>query len=389
MATSPTTVLLPTTTGGAEPYDLGPPAVWEPLGAPSTSRVVYAAAHVVADPRAVHAPGEPAALDWDATLAYRHRLWDLGLGVADAMDTAQRNGGMDWAATRELIGRSGAEARARGAALVCGVGTDHLPVRVDDLDAIVRGYCEQLAVVLEAGATPVVMASRQLAGLAPSAAGYADVYGRVIAASDRPVVLHWLGEAFDPNLRGYWGSTDLDTATATVLGILADAGPRVDGIKVSVLEAEREVMMRRRLTGAQRMYCGDDFHYPELIAGDEQGHSHALLGILDVIAPLASTALAALDRGDRARFRGLLDDSVALSRHLFGAPTQYYKTGITFLAWLAGHQDAFLMVGGVANARSAPHLAEALRLADALGLFPDPELTATRASAYFTVAGVR
>jgi len=386
---SPRTVRLPTSDGGVEPYELGPPAQWEPLAAPSTSRTVYAAAHVVADPDGAHGPHEPSRIDWDATIAYRHHLWDLGLGVADAMDTAQRNGGLDWPATRELIRRSGAEARGRGAAIVCGVGTDHLPADVAGLDAIVRGYEEQLAVVSDAGATPVIMASRQLARLATSAAQYEEVYGRVIAAADRPVILHWLGEAFDQHLRGYWGDLDLDLAMETVLGILASAGPQVDGIKVSVLQLEREVTMRRRLTGEQRMYCGDDFHYPELIAGDDRGHSHALLGILDAIAPLASTALAALDRDDHRRFRSLLDASVGLSRHLFEAPTQYYKTGITFLAWLAGYQEAFMMVGGVANARSLLHLAEALRLADDLGLFPDPELAAARAGAFFMVGGVR
>lgn len=389
MSANPRNVTLPVDAGRSEPYELGDPGQWAPLDRPSASRTVYAAAHVVADPFAPHGPAVPSRIDWPATLAYRHRLWDLGLGVADAMDTAQRNGGLDWPATQELIRRSGAEAKGRGAPIVCGVGTDHLAADVSDLDVIRRGYEEQLAVVAQADATPVIMASRQLARIATSAAQYEEVYGRVIEVADRPVILHWLGDAFDPQLRGYWGSEDLDVAMETVLGILAAAGPKVDGIKVSVLQLEREVVMRRRLSTGQRMYCGDDFHYPELISGDAQGHSHALLGIFDTIAPLASTALAALDRGETDRFRELLDSSVGLSRHLFEAPTQYYKTGITFLAWLAGHQEAFVMVGGVTHARSVLHLATALRLADGLGLFPDPELAAQRARAYFLVGGVR
>jgi hypothetical protein len=388
VSASPRIIALPAAAGRTERYEMGDPGQWAPLHAPSTSRTVYAAAHVVADPLAAHGPALPSRIDWSATLAYRHRLWDLGLGVADAMDTAQRNGGLDWPATQELILRSGAEAKGRGAPIVCGVGTDHLAADVSDLDVIRRGYEEQLSVVSQADATPVIMASRQLARIATRAAHYEEVYGRVIEAADRPVILHWLGDAFDPQLRGYWGSEDLDVAMETVLGILASAGPKIDGIKVSVLQLEREVVMRRRLTAGQRMYCGDDYHYPELISGDARGHSHALLGIFDTIAPLASTALAALDRGETDRFRELLDSSVGLSRHLFEAPTQYYKTGITFLAWLAGHQEAFVMVGGVTNARSVLHLATALRLADGLGLFPDPELAAQRARAYFQVGGV-
>ncbi|SCG56704.1 Protein of unknown function [Micromonospora echinaurantiaca] len=357
-------------------------------GAPFTSRVAYAAAHVVADPRAENVPGAPAAVDWDATLAFRRHLWSYGFGVAEAMDTAQRGMGLDYPTARELVRRSAAAARAEGGAICAGVATDQLPAGPATLDEIRKAYAEQLADVQEAGARPVLMCSRHLAAAARSAEDYLDVYGRLIDDADGPVVLHWLGPAFDPALAGYWGDGDPAGAAETVVALIAGCPGKVDGIKLSLLDEEFEVALRRRLPAGVRLYTGDDFNYPALIRGDAQGHSDALLGVLAAIAPPAAAALRALDTGDLAGYDRLLAPTLPLARHLFGAPTFYYKTGIVFLAWLAGHQDHFTMVGGLQSGRSPAHLARLLRLADAAGLLPDAELAAHRARAFLTTAGV-
>jgi hypothetical protein len=356
-------------------------------GRPITSRVVYAAAHVVADPLGDNRPGAPAAVDWDTTLAFRRHLWSLGLGVADAMDTAQRGMGLDWVATRELITRSGAEARAVGGRLACGVGTDHL-TGPPSLPAVIDAYQEQLAVVEEAGARPILMASRALAAVAKGPEDYLHVYGEVIDTASQPVILHWLGEMFDPALAGYWGGANLDDATDTVLDLIRENEPRVDGIKVSLLDADREIALRRALPEGVRLYTGDDFNYPELIRGDEAGHSDALLGVFDPIAAVASAALRALDAGDIARYNALLTPTLPLARHLFAAPTYHYKTGVVFLAWLAGHQSHFTMVAGAQSGRSVPHLTELFRHADAVGVLPDPDLAAHRMRQFLHVSGV-
>lgn len=369
-------------------YRLHDPALLAPPPGPAATRVVYAAAHVVADPVRGNAPGAPAAVDWDATLDFRRHLWSLGLGVADAMDTAQRGMGLDWAATRELVNRSGAEAAAVGGRLACGVGTDQLTAPAGSLAEVAAAYEEQLAVVEGAGAQPILMASRALAALAKGPDDYLRVYGGLIAQAGRPVILHWLGEMFDPALAGYWGSGDLDRATDTVLTLLKEHSTRVDGIKVSLLDADREVALRRALPEGVRLYTGDDFNYPELIRGDELGHSDALLGIFDPIAATAAAALHALDAGDLARYDALLEPTLPLARHLFAAPTYHYKTGIVFLAWLAGHQEHFTMVAGAQSGRSVPHLVELLRLADVAGILPDPELAAHRMRSFLAVAGV-
>ncbi|MCK7625358.1 dihydrodipicolinate synthase family protein [Streptomyces sp. RS10V-4] len=358
-----------------------------PPGAPPRSRTLLAAAHVVADPLTGTTPDGPAALDWDATLAFRHHLWAHGLGVAEAMDTAQRGMGLDWPAAAELIRRTGAEARATGGHLVCGAGTDQLPPAAGTLADVRAAYEEQLAAVEEAGAQPVLMASRRLAALAAGPDDYHAVYGPLLRQSARPVILHWLGPAFDPALTGYWGSDDPDTAAGTLLDLIADHPGAVDGVKVSLLDAAHEVRLRRRLPAGVRCYTGDDFHYPGLIAGDAHGFSDALLGVLDPLAPLAAAALRHLDAGDPAGFRAVLDPTVPLARHLFEAPTPYYKTGVVLLAWLAGHQAHFTMVGGLHAARSLPHLHRAYHLADGLGLFPDRELAAARMRALLTVHG--
>ncbi|MEU1150688.1 dihydrodipicolinate synthase family protein [Streptomyces sp. NPDC005863] len=382
------TVLLPAADGGTRAYTpRGEPLRTTPGGPPLASRTVFAAAHVVADARADVTPDGPAAVDWDATLAFRRHLWSHGLGVAEAMDTAQRGMGLDWAGAAELIRRSAAEAKAVGGRIACGVGTDQLapPARLAEVrDA----YEEQLALVESVGARAILMASRALAAAATSPDDYLETYGHLLRQAREPVILHWLGPMFDPALEGYWGSSDLDAATETFLQVIAAHPDKVDGIKVSLLDAGREVALRRRLPEGVRCYTGDDFHYPELIAGDDHGFSHALLGVFDPLGPLAAEAVRSLDAGDTRGFRALLDPTVELSRHLFAAPTRYYKTGVVLLAWLAGHQTHFTMVGGLQSARTLPHLARAYELADGLGLFPDPALAATRMRALLTVHGV-
>ncbi|TQL22400.1 dihydrodipicolinate synthase family protein [Streptomyces sp. SLBN-134] len=362
----------------------------EPLaltpGAPLTSRTVFSAAHVVADPYADTTPDSPAAVDWDATLAFRRHLWSHGLGVAEAMDTAQRGMGLDWAGAAELIRRSAAEAKAVGGRIACGVGTDQ--ITGGTLAEVRAAYEEQLALVEESGAQAILMASRALAATAQGPDDYLEVYGHLLRQAAEPVVLHWLGPMFDPALEGYWGSSDLDAATDTFLEVIAAHPDKVDGIKVSLLDARREVDLRRRLPQGVRCYTGDDFNYPELIAGDEQGFSHALLGIFDPLGPLAAEAVRVLDTGNTAGFRALLDPTVELSRHLFQAPTRFYKTGVVLLAWLAGHQSHFTMVGGLQSARSLPHLSRAYELADSLGLFPDPKLAEERMRTLLHLYGV-
>ncbi|NUW30973.1 dihydrodipicolinate synthase family protein [Nonomuraea sp. SMC257] len=379
--------------GGA--YELREPVTWPVPDGPAASRVVYAAAHVVADPLGDNTPGSPAAVDWDATLRFRHHLWSHGLRVADAMDTAQRNMGLDWAATKELIRRSAEEARAFGdpAELVaCGAGTDHAP-GADDLKAITAAYAEQIETVQAAGAGVIVMASRQLARAAAGPEDYHQVYGELLGLAERPVILHWLGEMFDPQLAGYWGSRDVAAATEAFLELIHAHPARVNGVKVSLLDEEHEVGLRAALPAGVRLYTGDDFNYPSLI----RSGSHALLGIFDAIAPAAAAALRVLDAAEAAtgadrdrllaRYDEILEPTVLLSRKIFEAPTYNYKTGIVFLAWLNGHQDAFAMVNGAQSARSLTHLAEVFRLADQAGLLADPELAVRRMKALLAVNG--
>ena len=370
-------------------YQLREPVALAAPSGPASSRVAFAAAHVVADPLGGNAPGAPAAVDWEGTLKFRHRLWELGLGVADAMDTAQRGMGLDWAAAQELIARSGAAAKSVGGRLACGAGTDQLASVNVSLAEVSAAYEEQLAVVEAAGAQPILMASRALAASARGPEDYLSVYGKLVEQAERPVILHWLGEMFDPALAGYWGSADLDAAAQTVLELIRSHPGRIDGIKVSLLDAGREIALRRELPSGVRMYTGDDFNYPELVRGDEVGHSDALLGVFDPIAEVAAAALRALDAGDVARYDELFGPTVPLARHLFAAPTFHYKTGIVFLAWLCGHQDHFTMVAGAQSGRSVSHLVELFRLADVAGVLGDPELAAGRMREFLALAGVR
>jgi hypothetical protein len=359
---------------------------------PAFNRTAYAAAHVVVDPLRMRDPWDAApAVDWEATLAFREHLWSLGFKVAEAMDTAQRGMGVDWPTARELIQRSLRHARTiPGADLACGVGTDQLvPGPGVGLAQVEAAYREQLEVVEREGGRVILMASRALAACAGSADDYLQLYGRLLRDASQPVVLHWLGEMFDPALRGYWGSSDTATALDTVLQLIEANAAKVEGIKVSLLEARWEIELRRRLPPGVKMYTGDDFNYAELVAGDGQRHSHALLGIFDAIAPVASAALEALAQGDEARFRLLIQPTVPLSREIFRAPTRHYKAGVVFLAWLNGHQRHFTMAGGLQSARGLLHYAEVFRLADACGALQNPELALQRMQQFLSVhAGI-
>ncbi|CCE99886.1 hypothetical protein SFHH103_05421 (plasmid) [Sinorhizobium fredii HH103] len=353
-------------------------------------RVAFAAAHVVADPLADNDPWLTPAIDWERTLAFRHRLWDLGLGVAEAMDTAQRGMGLGWTEARELIRRALAEARGRpGALIACGAGTDHLApgpqVTVDD---IIKAYENQIEAIEAENGRIILMASRALAAAAKSPDDYVRVYDRILSQVKQPVIIHWLGEMFDPALEGYWGNADHMEAMRTCLAVIEAHAAKVDGIKISLLSKEKEIAMRRQLPQGVRMYTGDDFNYAELIAGDEKGHSDALLGIFDAIAPVASAALEALGEGRNGAFFELLEPTVPLSRHIFKAPTRFYKTGVVFLAYLNGLQDHFVMIGGQQSARSLTHLAELFRLADEAGALADPDLATARMRRVLAVHGV-
>lgn len=358
--------------------------------APLRSRVVYAAAHVIPKAHATNTPGAPADLDWDATLAFRHHIWSHGLGVADAMDTAQRNMGLDPSATRELVRRSAAEARSVGGSVVVGVNTDDVEQDVIPLDAVIAAYLRQLECTEDAGAGVVLMASRHLARVAQSPADYEHVYDAVLERAGGPVILHWLGAAFDPVLDGYFGEGD--TAAATLIRIIEAHPDKVAGVKMSLLDADAEIAVRARLPKTAVMFTGDDFHYVDLIRGDgteEPGHfSHALLGAFAAVAPLAARAVRALDAGDAGAYEHILRPTEALSRQIFAEPTFYYKTGVAFLSWLNGHQVSPAMVGGLHAARSLPHLSEVVRLANLAGALEDPPLAAARWHGLLTVNGV-
>ena len=401
-----TSLILPTSDGGTREYRLQAAPSWPKPTAPLTSRRAYAAAHVIPEVTADNTPGAPARLDWDATLAYRHELWSYGLGVADAMDTAQRGMGLDWAATQQLIKRTGAEAAsvvASGNAATagksvrdlvsCGAGTDQLDLDSlypgpDGIQAVLNAYREQIAVVSEAGPKVILMASRALAKVASGPDDYLHVYASLLREVDQPVILHWLGTMFDPALAGYWGSDDVTHATETFLGLIREHADKVDGVKVSLLDANHEVALRASLPEGVRLYTGDDFNYPELIHGDGTRHSDALLGIFAAIYPAASAALQSYDAGDADKGRAVLDSTRELGKHIFSAPTFYYKTGIAFMSWLNGKQPGFQMVGGLHSGRSVIHLARTFELADQAGLLKDPALAAFRMSDYLRINGV-
>ena len=401
-----TSLILPTEDGGTREYRVQGRTSWPRPTTPLTSRRAYAAAHVIPEVLADNTPGAPARLDWDATMAYRHELWSYGLGVADAMDTAQRGMGLDWAATQQLIKRTGVEAASVVASsnaatagktvrdlVSCGAGTDQLdmdtlPSGEDGLKAVLDAYREQIAVVSEAGPKIILMSSRALARVANGPDDYLKVYATLLQEVDQPVILHWLGTMFDPALAGYWGSADVARATETFLSLIRDNADQVDGVKVSLLDAGHETALRAALPEGVRLYTGDDFNYPELIHGDGNHHSDALLGIFAAIYPAASVALQHYDAGDAAKARDILDSTRELGKHIFSAPTFYYKTGIAFMSWLNGHQPGFQMVGGLHSGRSVCHLAKTFELADQAGLLKDPALAAFRMSDYLRINGV-
>ena len=380
-------IALPDSRGLPSDYHLiGEPIEAAPIG-PDPARIVFSAAHVVADPFTANDPSGRAALDWDATMAFRRHLAGLGIGIAEAMDTAQRGMGLDWPGALELITRTRAE--LPDALVFNGAGTDQLdPADAENLDDVKRAYLEQVEAIQKIGGRIILMASRALARVATSPDDYRTVYRDVLAACDQPVILHWLGEMFDPALEGYWGTLNFEDAMETALAVIGENAAKVDGIKISLLDKEKEIVMRRRLPGGVKMYTGDDFNYPELIAGDEQGFSHALLGIFDPLAVAVGKAIGQLGEGDVEGFRATLDPTVPLARLIFRAPTQYYKTGVVFLAWLNGHQDHFVMLGGAQSMRPLPYFTATFKLADQGGLLRDPALAVKRMKTLLAVYGV-
>jgi hypothetical protein len=370
-------IMLP---GRAEPLEITPPG-WAPGYPPPATRRVYAAAHVAS-------VDSGDLIDWEATLRFREHLWAHGFAIAEAMDTAQRGMGLSWWLARELIASTAERAAARRAAgrfagLACGAGTDHLAAdRAHSLPAIIDAYSAQLAFVQSAGARVILMASRALAAAAAGPGDYLEVYGALLRQADQPVILHWLGEAFDPALRGYWGGDGFESAATTVLRLIDQAGDKVDGIKLSVLDADKEVALRRRLPAGIRLYTGDDFGYADLIRGDEAGHSDALLGAFAAVTAPAAAALHALDAGDLVGYEAAIGPTVPLSRLIFAEPTYYYKTGVAFLAWVNGLQPRFSMLDGLEHRRPAGHLIEVFELAAAAGALTDPDLAVSRMTAF-------
>jgi len=379
-------IALPDTTGCRTDYVLtGTPIAVETLGK-KPARVVYSAAHVVADPFTANDPSGRASVDWAKTMAFRRYLAGLGLGIAEAMDTAQRGMGLDWPGALELIRRTREE--LPDALVANGCGTDHLdPATVTSLDEVRRAYLEQADAIQKLGGRLILMASRALVRFAKGPEDYVKVYADVLAACDEPVILHWLGDMFDPQLAGYWGDAAFEPAMQTALAVIEANAAKVDGIKISLLDKEKEIVMRRRLPAGVKMYTGDDFNYPELIEGDSEGFSHALLGIFDPLAPAAAYAVERLGEGDTAAFRATLDPTVPLARLIFRAPTQYYKTGVVFLAWLNGFQDHFVMLNGAQAMRPLPYFVEVFRLADQCGLLRDPELAVERMKTLLAIYG--
>jgi hypothetical protein len=380
-------IALPDTIGRLSDYTLrGTPIPAAALGR-NPARVVYSAAHVVADPFTANDPSGWATVDWEKTMAFRRYLVGLGLGIAEAMDTAQRGMGLDWPGALDLIRRTREE--IPDALIANGCGTDHLdPATVTSAEDVRRAYLEQAEAIQKIGGRLVLMASRALVRVAKGPEDYVKVYSDVLAACDEPVILHWLGDMFDPQLAGYWGGTAFEPAMETALAVIEANAAKVDGIKISLLDKEKEIVMRRQLPSGVKMYTGDDFNYPELIEGDREGFSHALLGIFDPLAPAAAYAVERLGEGDMAAFRATLDPTVPLARVIFRAPTQYYKTGVVFLAWLNGFQDHFVMLNGAQAMRPLPYFVEVFRLADQCGLLRDPELAVERMKKLLALYGV-
>jgi hypothetical protein len=389
-ASSENVLTLPFADGSVKPYRLIGTPTPRPASPPKFNRIAYAAAHVVSDPLRDSNPWNNPAIDWDATMAFRHHLWSLGFQIAEAMDTSQRGMGLNWAGAQELIRRSLAESKTvAGADLASGAGTDHLdPSEAKSLDDVIKAYETQAEFIEKHGGRFILMASRALARIARSPEDYAKVYGHILTHARDKVLLHWLGDMFDPQLKGYWGSDKFEDALDTVIGVIEANRDKVEGIKISLLEERYEIALRNRLPDGVLCFTGDDFNYAPLIEGDGNKHSHALLGIFDAVAPQASSALAALADGDNARFRAIIEPTVPLSRKIFEAPTQYYKAGVVFLAWLNGHQSHFTMPAGMQSARSILHYADIFRLADQANVLDHPELALTRMKHLLAVYGL-
>lgn len=381
-----TSLTIPSADGSWKQVELKAPRDWAEHPQPYTSRVVFAAAHVAGDPYGENVPGAPAVVDWDSTLAFRRGLFRYGFGVAEAMDTAQRNMGLDWPNVRELVRRSADQAKEYGARIASGAGTDHKEF-LPTLSEVTDAYLEQIEFIESTGSQVILMASRHLAAVASTGEDYLSVYSKLLGQVSEPVIVHWLGEAFDPQLASYWGSRDVPEATENFLQVVTAHADKIDGVKVSLLSAEHEAALRARLPAGVRMYTGDDFNYPELIRGDASGHSDALLGAFAAIAPAAAAALTALDEGDMDTYEAEFAPTLALSRHIFAKPTFYYKTGIAFMSWLSGYQPGFSMVGGLQSARSVVHLSQVFALANEARLLPDPDLAAHRLQLLLSSAG--
>ncbi len=385
------TLNLPDADGAVREYRLVGTPIERPSKPPVFNRIAYAAAHVVSDPRRDSDPWGKPAIDWDTTIAFRRHLWSLRFKIAEAMDTSQRGMGLDWAGAQELIRRSLEEARhVEGADLACGAGTDHLAAAdARSLDDVIKAYETQIEFVEKHGGRAIMMASRALARVAKSPDDYIKVYSRILSQAKDKVVLHWLGDMFDPNLAGYWGSAEFEPALACALDIIRENRSKVEGIKISLLDNAKEVQLRDRLPEGVMCFTGDDFNYAELIEGDGKRYSHALLGIFDAVAPSASKALASLATGDTTTFRSVIEPTVPLSRKIFEAPTQYYKAGVVFLAWLNGHQSHFSLPAGMQSARGINHYADIFRLADKANVLDRPELATERMKNFVGVFGVQ
>lgn len=384
-----TSIILPSKNGELYSYTLKAPGSFEIPDKPFEKRIVYSAAHVVVNPLSGTDPINNSEIDWNKTLEYRHYLWSLGLGVAEAMDTAQRGMGLSWELAKELISRSVKEAKTVNGRIACGAGTDQLSPNPElTLDEIEKAYEEQCEFIENQGGRIILMASRALAACARTPDDYERVYRNILNKISEPVILHWLGDMFDPALKGYWGYENIDQAMEVCLRVIKENEDKIDGIKISLLDEQREIEMRRLLPQSVKMYTGDDFNYPALIKGDDQGYSHALLGIFDAIAPSAASAMHALDEGDLEKYDAILDKTVSLSRHIFQKPTYAYKTGIVFMAYLNGHQSHFRMLGGAESQRSIIHLSELFVMSNEAGLLRNPEIAVERMKLILAQAGI-
>lgn len=380
---------LPNQDGEVTAYTLSEPKEFPLPEKPFRSRIAYAAAHVVFNPYSDIANKDSTSVDWEETLNFRKYLWSLGFKVAEAMDTAQRGMGLDWELSKELIKKSLQASKLVGGGVACGAGTDHLDEgKSYSLDEIIEAYLEQCTYIEKYDGNIILMASRALAKSAKSPEDYIYVYGKVLEQVKKPVILHWLGDMFDPKLANYWGHEDVDKAMGTCLEMIQKNTNKVDGIKLSLLDKDKEIKMRNELPSTVKMYTGDDFNYPELIQGDENNFSHALLGIFDPIAPIAAAALARLDENDIEGYKAILEPTVPLARHIFQAPTYHYKTGVVFLAYLNGYQNHFRMVNGAENSRSIIHLSELFKLADQSGVLINQELAIKRMKQVLSLSGI-